>query len=237
MEEKTSTLLLSKPISRLTFLLAKFCAVALALVFILIPLTGALIMTLKFGIPETASTVLEYPILWFEFLPLMGAVVVSALANYYADKNFASSFVILTNVFMLISLLILEFASRGSIQLNLFYPAVLLWMAGILICPIASLLALRGKVFFTLIFSFLVFTLGLTSNWLFANILNNPAGRIAYSVVPNFQIFWVEEFWTKQGAVTILYFGNVLKYVTLYSIGIILLTWSIWERREIAGGR
>src|SRR4030042_580215 len=38
MEEKTTTLLLSKPLSRFTFLLSKFCAVSLSLILILIPL-------------------------------------------------------------------------------------------------------------------------------------------------------------------------------------------------------
>lgn len=97
-EEKTTTLLLSKPLSRFTFLLAKFCAVAGVLVLILIPLTCALIMTLRMGVPEATWSDVKYPTLWFEFLPLIGAVIVSALANYYADKNFASSFIILVKI-------------------------------------------------------------------------------------------------------------------------------------------
>lgn len=236
-EEKTTTLLLSKPLSRFTFLLAKFCAVAIALIFVLIPLTCALIMTLRMGVPEAVWSEVELPTLWFEFLPLIGAVLVAALANYYADKNFASSFIILLNIFILLSLVILSFMKNASLQMNLFYPAILLWMAGILICPVASLLALKGRVFFTLIFSFLIFALGLTSNWLFGNTLHNPVIRIVYSIIPNFQVFWREEFWTKKESIPISYFWDVLKYIILYCMGMTFLAWSILEKREAAGGR
>ena len=237
MEEKTATLLLSKPLSRFTFLSAKFSAVAVALIFVIIPLTCALIMTLGVGVPEATWSDVKYSILWFEFLPLIGAAVVAALANYYADKNFASSFIILLNIFVVLSLVILSFIMKGFLRMNLFYPAVLLWMAGILICPVASLLALRGKVFFTLTFSFLIFALGLTSNWLFGNLLHNPGVRIVYSLIPNFQVFWIEEFWTKEKSIPISYFWNVLKYVVLYCTGMLFLAWSIWEKREVSGGR
>ncbi|MDD5455279.1 MAG: hypothetical protein PHW62_07290 [Candidatus Ratteibacteria bacterium] len=236
-EEKTATLLLSKPLSRFTFIISKFCAVALALLLVIIPLTCALIMTLRVGVPEAVWSDMKYSTLWFEFLPLILAVLVAAAANYYADKNFASSFIILFSVFVVISLSVLWFMSKGSLQINLFYPASLLWLASILICPIASLFALKGNVFFTLIFSFLTFTLGLISNWFFGDLLHNPAIRLAYSIIPNFQMFWIEEFWTKQEVVPIAYFYNVLKYVFLYCMGTLFLTWGILENREVSGRR
>lgn len=237
MEEKTATLLLSKPLSRFTFILAKFCAVAAALLFILIPLTSGLIMTLAVGVPEAVWSDVKYSILWFEFLPLLLAVIVSALANYYADKNFASSFIISVNLFLIISLVTLNITAMGSLRMNLFYPSLLLWLGGVLVCPVALILALRGKVFFTLTFSFLIFVLGLTSNWLFANFLSNPGARMIYSIIPNFQIFWIEKLWAKENPVSAVYFWNVLKYVTLYSAGMICLAWGIWEKKEISGGR
>lgn len=236
-EEKTTTLLLSKPLSRFTFLLAKFIAVVLALVLVLVPLTCILIMTLRVGIPEAVWSDISYSTLWFEFLPLIGAAVVAAALNYYADKNFASSFIILLNIFIVISLVILGFTTKKPLQMNLFYPSILLWMAAVLICPIASLLALKGRIFFTLIFSFLIFALGLISNWLLGNFLHNPAIKIVYSIIPNFQVFWIEEFWTKKESIPISYFFNVLKYVVLYCTGMLFLTWSILENREVSSGR
>ena len=236
-EEKTTTLLLSKPLSRFTFLLAKFCAVVSALVLVLLPLTCVLIMTLRVGVPEAVWSDVKYSTLWFEFLPLIGAVIVAALANYYADKNFISSFIVLLNIFVVLSLSILSFMYKGTLQINLFYPAALLWLAGILICPVASILALRGRVFFTLTFSFLIFALGLTSNWLLGSMLNNPAIRVLYSIIPNFQVFWIEEFWTKKESIPFSYFGDVLKYVILYCSGMLFLAWSILENREVSSGR
>ncbi|MCK4905498.1 hypothetical protein KAS42_04605 [bacterium] len=236
-EDKTTTLLLSKPLSRFTFLLSKFCAVALALILAFIPLICALIMTLDVGVPEAVWSDVNYHTLWFEFLPLIGAALVAAAANYYADKNFASSFIILFSIFLVISLSVLWFMSKAPLQMNLFYPIILLWMSSVLICPIASLLALKGNVFFTLTFTFLIFALGLASNWFLGGLLHNPGIRIIYSIIPNFQVFWIEEFWTKKEYIPIAYFWNVLKYVFLYCAGMLFLTWSILENREVSGGR
>jgi len=234
-EEKTTTLLLSKPLSRFTFLLSKFCAVSLSLIFVFIPLACALIMTLQVGVPEAVWSDLEYSILWFEFLPLVLAAFVAAAANYYADKNFASSFIILLNVFLALSLLILIAVHKGGLKINLFYPISLLWMGSVLMCPISSLFALRGKVIFTLTFSFLVFTLGLISNWLFGGLLHNFWIKIVYSVIPNFQLFWIEEFWKKKEVIPFSYFYNVFVYLFLYSIGMLFLTWGILENKEMSG--
>lgn len=234
-EEKTTTLLLSKPLSRFTFLLSKFCAVSLALILVLIPLACALLMALRMGVPEAAWSDVEYSVLWFEFLPVILAAVVAAAANYYADKNFASSFMILLNFFLLLALLILIIVDKGALKMNLLYPISLLWMGSVLMCPISALFALRGKVVFTLIFSFLIFTLGLISNWLFGGLLRNFWIRIVYSVIPNFQLFWIEEFWKKKEVIPFSYFYNVLAYLLLYSVAMLFLTWGILENREVSG--
>ena len=233
-EEKTTTLLLSKPVSRLTFLLAKFSAIALALLFVLLPLVCVLIMTLRMGVPEAAYSEVKYPILWFAFLPLIGAVIVSAGANYYADKNFASTFVISLNIFVLIALLLLYLIEKNSLMINLFYPAFFLWMAGVVISPVASVFSLGGRIFFTLIFSFLIFILGLTTNYLLGNILHLPGIALLYSLIPNFQVFWVEDSWVKGKAIPISYLWSVVRYVFLYCMAMLLLGWSLWERREIS---
>jgi hypothetical protein len=67
--------------------------------------------------------------------------------------------------------------------------------------------------------------------------LNNPAIRILYSIIPNFQVFWIEEFWTKKESIPFSYFWDVLKYVILYCAGMLFLAWSILENREVSGGR
>ncbi len=237
MEEKTSTLLLSKPVSRFTFLLAKVSAVSLGLLFVLIPLVTVLIMTLRMGVPEAAYSEVKYSILWFELIPLLLAVILAGGANYYADKNFGSAFVISLNISIIFSLFLLYFIlEKRSLQLNLFLPASFLWMAGVVISPIASLFSLRGKVFFTLTFSFLIFLLGLTSSYLFGKVYY-PGMKIFYSLIPNFQIFWIEEAWVKGESISIRYLASSLGYMFFYTLGMTFLGWSIWERKEISGGR
>jgi len=236
MEEKTSTLLLSKPISRFTFLLSKILAVSFSLLLIIIPLIIVLIMTLRMGVPEAVYSKVEYYILWFEFMPLLLAVVFAGASNYYADKNFGSSFIISFNILVFLSLFFLYLLEKNSLQLNLFKPALLLWMSGIIMAPIASILSLKGKISFALTFSFLIFILGLTSDYLFKKLLTNQGVEIIYSLIPNFQVFWSEEFW-HEGVLSIKYLLKSAEYTFFYTFGMIFLGLSIWEREEISGGR
>ncbi len=236
MEEKTSTLLLSKPISRFTFLFSKIVAVSFSLLFVLIPLIIGLIMTLRMGVPEAAYSKVDYYILWFEFIPLLLAVVFAAVSNYYSDKNFGSSFIISFNILILLSLFFLYLLEKNSLHLNLFKPVLLLWMSGVIIAPVASIFSLKGRVSFALIFSFLIFLLGLTSDYLFRKLLTNQGVKIVYSLIPNFQVFWNEEFWQK-GVLSVKYLLKSAEYTFFYTFGMMFLGLSIWEREEISGGR
>ena len=236
MEEKTATLLLSKPISCFTFLFSKILAVSFSLLFIIIPLVTILIMTLRMGVPEAAYSVVKYSTLWFEFIPLILAVAVAGASNYFGEKNFGSSFVISLNIFALLSLFLLSLVEEKPLQLNLFKPALLLWMSGIIIAPITSILSLRGNIFFALTFSFLIFLVGVSSDYFFKKIPENFGTRILYSLIPNFRIFWNEEFWHK-GSLNLKYIIASAEYTIFYTFAMLLLGLTIWERREIAGGR
>jgi ABC-2 type transport system permease protein len=232
-EEKTSVLILSKPVSRLTFLVGKFLAVAASLILVILPLICVLIMTLFMGVPEAAYSEVKYSILLFELLPLIAAVVIAAGANYYADKHFPSTFIIFFNILLFISFMILYFLNKEGLQINLFYPVIFLWMSGIVMITVASVISLRSTVFLTLLFSFFVFVLGLTASYFFGKFLDNPLMRMVYSIIPDFQVFWVEEIWMEGKKVSPGYFWNAVKYMLLYSAAMLSLGWALWERREL----
>ena len=109
-------------------------------------------------------------------------------------------------------------------------------MSGVIIAPVASIFSLKGRVSFALIFSFLIFLLGLTSDYLFRKLLTNQGVKIVYSLIPNFQVFWNEEFWHK-GILSMKYLLKSAEYTFFYTFGMMFLGLSIWEREEISGGR
>ncbi len=232
-EEKTAALMLSKPISRITFLTGKFFGVALSLLLVVIPLGAVLIMTLFMGVPEAAYSEVNYPTLWFELLPLAGALVVAAGASYYADRHFASTFIYSLNIMVLISLIILHLLNRGALKMDLLQPVLFMWMAGVLIAPISALFSLQGSVLFTLLLSFFVFITGLTASYFLGDMTDKPLIRIIYPLIPNFQVYWVEEVWTKGEKLTGAYIWDAVKYTVIYCTAMLFLGWSFWENREL----
>ncbi len=233
-EEKTAALMLSKPVSRITFLTGKFFGVALSLFLVVLPLASVLIMTLFMGVPEAAYSQVNYPTLWFELLPLAGAVVVAAGASYYADRHFASTFIYSFNVMVLISLIVLYLLNKGALKMELLQVVLFMWLAGVLIVPISAIFSLQGSVLFTLLLSFFVFIAGLTVSYFLGDMTDRPLIRIIYPLIPNFQIYWVEEVWTKGEKLTGSYIWDAVKYTAIYCTAMLFLGWSLWENRELS---
>ena len=246
MEEKTTMILLSKPISRLTFLLAKFTALTLSLFLILIPLISLLIMTLRLGVPEAAYSPVEYSVLWMEFLPFIIAGVIAGLANYYADKNFSSLFTvslaILFPLFLfLLSLLDEEFKFnpfKVKMHFELIKPALFLWWGASLFSSLTLVFSLSGRIVLSLTLSLIILLLGLSSESLWGRLAEKEVwARILHITLPNLQLFWVQDYWEKDKTIPLTYIFHLLRYTIFYSLGIILIGWGFWERREVGVGR
>ncbi|MCD6521299.1 hypothetical protein J7K56_00810 [Candidatus Calescamantes bacterium] len=245
-EEKTTVSILSKPISRFTFLTAKLTAICIAILLAIIPLISILIMTLRLGVPEAAYSEVEYPVLWMEFGPLVIACIIGALGNYYADKNFTSLFVISLNILYILFLFFLALVDeefkfnpfKVKMHFELIKPALLIWWGGSLFAALALLFSLSGRMMLALTLSLLIALVGLSADFLFTKMgKGNWWAKALYALIPNLQIFWAQEFWEREKEVPLSYLFNVLRYTILYIAGIVFIAWGVWERKEVGVGR
>jgi ABC-type transport system involved in multi-copper enzyme maturation permease subunit len=90
-EVQTVGAILSKPVGRLTFVLAKFAGVTMVMAASTYLLTVVLVITLRLGVPTTAAFKMDWPALAAELAPFVLAVVVGAYCNYFFRWNFCST--------------------------------------------------------------------------------------------------------------------------------------------------
>lgn len=109
----------------------------------------------------------------------------------------------------------------------------------------------------TLVVTMLVFLLGLLSDWMFGRPiarleetlarLGSDAGgpfdlahlqywscRIAYAVVPDFQIFWLADALTQKRPIPLDYFAAIVPYGSLVIVALLAVATLLFQRREVS---
>lgn len=225
----TASAVLSKPVGREIFLLAKF--------------TGVAVVMVLFGYAATLSTVISertasemYHIDWWAGAPLMLAPVlaflVAAAINYRTNRPFASTAFMLTLGMLTAAFIVSGFLDRagareafGSHYAWAIIPAgVLICMAVILLSAVAVSLATRLDVVPTITVCSLVLFAGLISDYLLGRRApDSVLARIGYTLVPNWQHFWVVDALNTPDGIPWSYVGQVALYAAAYLGGVIAL--------------
>lgn len=239
-ETQTGTLLLllSKPVSRFTFLLAKVAGIAGAMViFVLICGTAAMTMTL--------TTVSTFNVDTKVLLPFFGlcaaCFIYGGIRNYYSGVSFSEntiySLLLTTPLYYLIFYLFLcgrvamlpETTRAGMVLIpcSELLPAMfLLLLAIMLMAMISTALALRFSFLTNLICCFLLFLMGLVANpWIREQFGSDSfIGNLLCTLIPNWQHFWMAYPLSKQIIIPAGYVGSMIIYVICY--GALWITWA-----------
>ena len=111
-ETRTAGAILSKPVGRITFVVGKFLGVALSMTLASYLFTVILVMTVRMGVPTTASFTIDAPVFIAELLPFLLAVGLAVYANYFYHSNFTSNAVLLAGPFYTVFLIALLFVKK-----------------------------------------------------------------------------------------------------------------------------
>jgi len=245
-EAHTVLTVVSKPVSRATFLLGKYLGVCGAVLIGYYILSLILFMTVRHGTMETAADRYDQPVLIFSGLALLISLAAATFGNYVYGWHFSMSLtawvVPLGSVAMLLVLLISprwQFQSIGTDfgNLQLVY-AVLLCFCGVLILTaFAVALATRFSQVVTLLLCAGVYVLGLLSNYL----LGRPAEsggpqlfRFLYALVPNFQFFWAGDALTQEQTIPLALVGQVAVYAVTYACAVLAVGVALFQTREVS---
>ncbi len=242
LEHKTITTVLSKPVSRPVFMIAKFLGVAAAVTIAHFICSTALLMSIRHGVLSTASDTHDWTVIASGSLVLLLTLILSSFFSFSYGWRFTSTAVTLLTIFCALNLVFLAFIDRdwtfnpanNKIALFDIYPALLLLLAALIIVALAVAFSSRFNVVVTLSACVGVFLLGLISDWALGRFADhNTLARIGYYLVPNLQVFWISDAIYSDKPVPLHYLGTAAAYTASYCAAILAFAVAAFQRRQV----
>jgi hypothetical protein len=241
-ENKTIMTVLTKPVQRPVFILAKFLGVTGAVAMGHYIGTIALIMTVRHGVLESVNDTNDLTVLLSAGIVISLVCLLSAFLNYAYDWKFTSTAMVLLAVFGTIALIFLVFIDRdwkfnpanNKISSVDIYGSLLLFLAAVIMAALAVALSSRFNIMVTLSACVGIFLLGLVSDWVFGGLAKTHLwAKICYFVLPNLQIFWISDAIYEGSGVPVKYILISASYAVCYTAGILALAIALFQRRQV----
>lgn len=225
----TLAAILSKPVGRSLFFLAKFCGVAMIMLVFAATTTLATMLAVR-----TAAEPFQFD--WWGSGPLLIALLLAyawaGLHNYLTGRPFVS------RTYLLVSLAVLgaftvsclvpgNHEAAPAIPWNILPAGVLMALAMLLLSAFAVSLATRLDMTATLLLCLGVLMFGLMSDYLFGRRTDDHwIYPVLHGILPNWQHFWATDA-LKSGTIPWSYTAWTALYAALY--GIAVLSGGLWN--------
>ena len=241
-ENKTIMTVVSKPVQRPIFIIAKFLGVALAVVLANFICTIGLLMAIRHGVLESVNDTHDWTVLAAAAVSVITAFALSAFFNYIYDWKFTSTVVLLLAVFASLSITFLYFidrdwkfnpANNGISSLDC-YGAVLLLPAALIIAALAVAFSTRFNTAVTLACCIGIFLLGLITDWAFGSLADSHLwAKALYFIIPNLQVFWISDAIYKGSQITFQYIALAGSYSLCYMAAVLFIAIALFQRRQV----
>ncbi len=242
MENKTILTVLTKPVQRPIFILAKFLGVVGAVALAHFLCTVALLMTIRHGVLSTASDTHDWTVVGSAAVVAVVTVLLSAFFNYVYDWKFTSTAIVIGAIlatFVIVFLALIDRdwkfdpAKNGINGLDV-YGSILLFFAVLIIAALAVTISARFNLVITLSACIGVFLLGLISDYAFGRFAAAHLwARIGRFLVPNLQVFWISDAIYEGSVVPLKYILITASYAVCYAAGILALAVALFQRRQV----
>lgn len=238
----TALTVLSKPVSRAQFLLAKYLGLAGALVVLTYVNTVSSLLASRMTFDAYGDT--DLPALAIFAGGMIAAYLVAAAGNFFFRRQFVSDAVFaLVGVTTVAFVLIISFTKQISrigeeslVDWRLVPAAVLILFALLILAGIALACSTRFEMIPTLAICTGIFLLGLMSDYLFGRRAETGSwwASIVYAVVPNWQLFWLADALENGKVIPWTYVGRAFGYVVGYLGASLALALLLFEDRELS---
>jgi hypothetical protein len=242
MENKTILTVLSKPVQRPIFIIAKFLGVVGAVALGHYLCTVGLLMAIRHGVLETASDTHDWTVIGAAGAVAVTTVLLSAFFNYAYDWKFSSTAIVVASILATFALVFLALIDRdwqfnpakNGINTLDIYGSILLFLAAIIIAALAVAISARFNIIVTLSACVGVFLLGLISDYVFGRFAEAHLwARIGRFLVPNLQVFWISDAIYEGSEVPFRYILISASYALCYAAGILALATALFQRRQV----
>ncbi len=241
-DSKTVTTVLTKPVNRYVFIIGKFFGIAGAVFLAHYLLTIVHMLVIRHGVLETASDTHDWTVIGLGGTALLISILISAFMNYFYDWKFSSTAIVLLTVLLSFTLTILMFIdpqwqfnpANNAFSLFDVYASLLLLQAITILIALALMFSTRFNIILTLSSCVGIFLLGLVSDYFFGMAAQTHLwAKIARTIVPNFQVFWISDAIYEGTLIPISYIWISTSYSALYIAGILFLSIALFHRRQV----
>ena len=238
----TALAVLSKPVGRAQFLLAKFAGLAAALtVLTYVNMIGVLLAS-RMAFDAYGKT--DLPAIGIFGGGILLAYALAGFSNFFLRRPFVSDAVFAMLVFTTLAAFIVfqftkQMESMGTVAVvnwNLVPAGILILFALWILAAVALACSTRFDTIPTLAICSAVFLVGLMSDYFFGI----PAAKgswwasTLYSVVPNWQLFWLADaIDTGKSTFQWAYVGKALAYAVCYAGAALAVGTALFEEREL----
>ncbi len=238
----TALVVLSKPVSRAQFLLAKY--VGLAMSMALLTYVNLLVALLASRMAFDAYGSTDLLALGIFALALVIGYLMGGFSNFFLRRPFVSDATFACVLMLTVAFVVINFFDHDG-KLQEFakgvdwrmVPATLLVLLALwTLAGLALACSTRLEIIPTLAICSALFLLGLMSQYLFSDRAHagNPLAALLYAVTPNWQLFWISDALETGG--TDFYWGYVAKavgYSACYVGASLAMAVMLFEDREL----
>lgn len=200
-DNKTVLTVISKPVGRPTFLLAKYVGLGGAMAVAWYVSFLIFVLCVRHGVMDTSAKPLDGPVLFFGVGGVLVALAVAAFCNYFYSMGFATtSLALCTGVLTLAVVLIGFFGPKWEpIPFGSNHVSGQVWIGGYLVFLMTLILAAvalaastRLGQLMTLVVCSLVLGVGIVSDYAFGQHADESIlASVSYALFPNVGPFWV----------------------------------------------
>ncbi|MCU0770183.1 MAG: hypothetical protein MUE94_00235 [Verrucomicrobia bacterium] len=239
----TALAVLSKPVGRAQFLLAKYAGVASALVLLVYVNLVATLLASRMAFDAYGST--DLFALGLFSLGIVLAYLLGGLGNFFLHRPFVSGAVLSLVIMLTLAFVVINFFDKHAapqpfargVDWNLIPAGILILFATWIFAGLALACATRLEMIPTLAVCSGIFLVGIMSDYLFGRAAGGGQwwASVLYTAFPNWQLFWLADaIASGKSAFHWGYVGKALAYAALYLGAVLSVAVVLFEDRELS---
>jgi ABC-type transport system involved in multi-copper enzyme maturation permease subunit len=237
----TALAVLSKPVGRAQFLLAKYAGLAAALAVLTFVNLLAVLLASRMAYDAYGST--DWLALGIFFAAMVIAYAMGGFSNFFLRRPFVSDAVLSILIMATLAFVLINFLSKeGKLQTfgegvdwQMGKASLLILFALWILAGLALLCSTRLEMISTLAICSAFFLLGLMSDYLFGRKADHSWwASILYTVLPNWQLLWVADALEEGKHIPWTYLSTAFGYVVAYVGAALCAALYLFEERELS---
>jgi ABC-type transport system involved in multi-copper enzyme maturation permease subunit len=238
----TALAVLSKPVGRARFLLAKYAGLTVALALLTYVNLIAALLASRMAFDAYGST--DLFAVGIFVLSLVAAYALAGFSNFFLRRPFVSDAVFGVIMMVTIGFVVINFYTKEvkpqafatGVDWRLIPAALLVLFALWILASLALACSTRFDMIPTLAICSALFLLGIMSDYLFGRPADAGAwwASVLYTITPNWQLFWLADaLETDKTTFHWAYVGKAFTYVVGYVSAALILAVLLFEEREL----